>query len=429
MPTPERKTVADTMRSDAEKAYLTMSATALGYTADDIDKLYAHYGPYAAKLFEISKQEPITFKSVLNKGTIGQAYTGMTATDELLKSVQEGNPPLTAEQIGRIFQKTELEVISNINEYKQQQEKRKQIDSTYTAICDGQDKPSTSVESLLAAGVKAEDFQAVFDKNPDLLGQIGGGPTCAKLAKAADKVVTKYRANGQAITGNCKLGVDTIHSRADLPTDSLHTAPSLQAIEYDRMLHSYQGKARGGCNVDEGLLASGDYIIVDVENTAYLKNKNGPENKEMNQLFLTCQPGVTMTVDAVDDRSTAQAKTAGGKYGHTAVKTSKTSRNPWACDFAQNDINFARYGKTAHVCFPKDAEASAEYAKMLIEQTQERTGQCLNVEENRKLYEADKKVAEAKTRTAARQQSATPQTATPRRRTTVQQAARRSNGR
>lgn len=448
MPTPDRKTVADTMRIDAEKASLTMRATALGYTADDIDKLYAHYGPYAAKLFEISKQEPITFKSVLNNGAIGQAYTGMTATDELLKSVQEGNTPLTAEQIGRIFKKTEIEVIGNINEYKQQQERRKQIDSTYTAICDGQNKPSTSVESLLAAGVTAEDFQAVFEQDKTLAFNIGNSPSNNAFVDAA-----KNKNLGSA-RGKCGIGTQAV-------CDSIPGNPTARALHTQTPRYALdEGIAAGGASGYYARLEqSGKYITLKMDNKAFvdttnvsnkynyiMQNRLTEQNKkniqQMKEFTDQLPRGTIITWDNHTTKASngsvsplqVPQKTLGQgiQYGHVTVKITDPHQGTqlYKCDGLQENPHATGwYGKNIHMCYNIDCQVPAEYAKMLIEQAQERTGQCLNVEENRKAYEAGQKAADAKTRTTARQRSTTTQTATPRRRTTVRQVARRSNGR
>ena len=402
---PDRKETVAAMHSDADRAFVEMNARLYGFSPEDITKLYDAYGPYAADLFRTALHTPLNIRSVMNPTLVSPENFSITpATKELLDTANGNKPRLTNEQIARIVNKPGIEIAANIAEYQKQQEARKQIDATYQTISGGQNKPTTSVESLLAAGVTPEDFQAVFEQNQGLLGAIGGGPTCTKLAQAADKVVTKYKRDsktGKMVpdVGNCKTGVDNIHSSANLPTDSIHSEPSLAAMEQDRKEHTYQGGSKGGCNVDEGLLASGDYIVIDVPNTAYLKQYKGPEWKEMNELFLTCQPGVTMSIDAVDDRGTSQAQTAGGKYGHTAVRRSKNSDHKWGCDFAQDDINFSRYGRTAHACYPKDAEVSEEYAKLLIEHAQQRTGQCLNVEENKKAYEAGQRASQSAQRT------------------------------
>ncbi len=378
----DRIQITAEMQADAQRAAIEIQAAVRGYTKEDVSKLYEKYGPYTYTLFNTAVYNPTFYAAQTNDTqTYMQNYSNINPVKDLFEK------DLTAKQISLVVGKPELEVAANINEHQASLAARKQIDDTYKTICKGENKPTTSIDSLLAAGVKPEDFQALLNEKPEFLGNIGGGPTCEALTKSANNVKTEY-VNGKAKTGNCKAGVDTIHINAGLKIDSLHTSVATQAMEQDRIEHSYQKKSKGGGNVDEGLLASGNYIVLNVENKAYLKSKNSPENKEMNKLFLTCRDGVTMSVDSIEDRTIPQANTAGGTYGHTAVR--KSRGNPWGCDFDQEEINFARYGKTAHACFPKDAEVSEAYAKMLIEKAQERTGQCLSVEENTKNYEATK---------------------------------------
>lgn len=255
--------------------------------------------------------------------------------------------------------------------------KAKKVDEAYSQACGGDDKDKISIQDLMKqANVKGEDFQAVCNDCPELLGEIGGGKSCEALAKAADVVKTKY-VDGKAQTGMCKSGVDAIHRKAvsfGLPKDSLHTAASVKAIDDYRKKRPYQGASNGGCNIYAGLESSNDYVTVAVKNEAYCKSKGCTEDKKMNSVLLQCQPGVTVTIDAVEDRNISQAKTAGGKWGHTVVRANKTKTlgRPWACDFEQGDINFSRYGEYAHICFPKDAYVSKDYAKMIIAKAQER---------------------------------------------------------
>ena len=372
-----QKDAAKQMREDAvdTQRVLIEAETRSFYSKEDLDKLYEKYGPYASDLVRIAISNPSKFDD--NSSLYG--YSNLT-TEECLKNILEQD--LSDEKISRIVDKPRGEVRSNIDEYKKRKEEERQIDQTYQEICGGKAKDKVSIDDLLAAGVTEQDIQALYEKDHSLLGAIGGGTTCQRLTASANKKKSTSQ-------GNCKTGVDEIHRRAGLETDSLHTVQAQRAIQLDKIQHPAQGNSGGGCNVDEGLLASGDYVEIKVKNTAYLKTKGGKEDREMNELFNTCQPGITMTVDSVPDRTTKQAQTQGGIYGHTAVK--RSVGEPWACDFRQKSINFARYGEYAHACFPKDAEVPAEYAKLLIKQAQERTGQCLNVKENQENYARNKR--------------------------------------
>ncbi len=373
------------MKEQEQRTYLEtqrimLNASGYPYSKEDFDKLYDKYGPYTPDVINMAVSNP----NGLNHP--GAPFIPLTTKDYLDNLIEKD---VDYGQLSYSLGKPEGEIRNNIAKYHQRKEEEQQVDQTYQEICGGKPKSKVSVNDLLAAGVTQEDIQAVFGNNPEMLSQIGGGPTCRALAASANDVETRYKKNPktgktEAQTGRCKAGVDDIYTNArrkyDLPSDSIHTKEALRAMDQDRRAHPYQKESRGGCNVDEGLLASGDYIEIKVKNTAYLKPGSSRENREMNDLISGVQPGITISVDSIEDRKKKQAGTAGGTYGHTAVKRSKGK--DWSCDFEQGSINFSRYGEYIHVCVPKDAEIPEEYAKLLIAQAQERTGQCLNVKEN-----------------------------------------------
>ena len=236
----------------------------------------------------------------------------------------------------------------------------------YNNISGGQDK--VNIDVLMAeAGVTKEDFQAVCDEHPEIIQNIGGGPTCQKLAGSADKVRNSYGADGKLKTGSCLSGVNNIYNNCKV--DSL---TNKDAYKYKvETLQPYQRGVPGGCCGYEVLEKSGDFISLSVKNSAYGYNSSIRSNEEMNDLFKKVQPGVTVTVDDIRDSSVRGklGNTAGGKYGHIAVKRNNSQ---FACDFVQNKISFSRYGEYAHACFPKDAQISQEYAEMVIAKAQER---------------------------------------------------------
>lgn len=253
----------------------------------------------------------------------------------------------------------------------------KHLPRAYEDKQESQQQKTTITDLIDKNGVKPEDFQAVCDEHPELIYAIGGGNTCSALANAADDVVTRYvRKKGKMVasTGGCLPGTRRIYANAskdyNIP-DSLNNEDSRRAIVESRL--PYQ-KNNGGGNGYVALEASGDYITVSIENTAYGKQKNDPMNHEMNEKVRNIQPGITITIDSIEDVQTRKllGNTAGGIYGHIAVKRNDGN---WGCDFNQHSINFARYGKYARICIPKDAEISEEYAQLLIEQAQKRQEQ------------------------------------------------------
>lgn len=227
------------------------------------------------------------------------------------------------------------------------------------------DSERVSINDLLQnTGVKPEDFQAVCDEHPEIIQNIGGGPTCASLARSSDRVRTVY-SNGKPVTGSCLRGVDNIY--ATCRNDSLSCRNAQIAKQNYR--RSYQTVNGGTCGY-AALEGSGNYISVAVRNEAYgTTNRKSPEYARMNNLFRGVQPGVTVTIDSIEDANVRKrlGDTAGGKYGHIAVKRND---GKFACDFVQGDFNFCRYGEYAHACFPKDATISREYAEMVIARAQ-----------------------------------------------------------
>lgn len=362
---------SDGMTDERKFELLNQLVVEKGLDVEQVNKIANKYGAYAYDL---------CYKAVDAPAELVDYTDGKFRNTRFSISYMAQND-LSQEQLaGMVGYHDATKVGENLATWEKSKQ-QKFIDDTYAQVCGGEAKDKVTITSLMKqAGVKSADFQAVCNEHPELLGEIGGGKTCEALAKAADQVVTRYGPNGKAKVGMCKSGVDAIHANAarryGLPTDSLHSQKSQEAIVQYRRERPYQGKSNGGCNLYAGLENSGDYVTVAVKNTAYLATgaNTTAKNKEMNDLFIRCQPGVTMTIDDVGNRRSSQAQTAGGKWGHTAVRANKTKRQgrPWACDFEQDEFNFARYGEYAHACFPKDACVSEEYAKMIIAKAQER---------------------------------------------------------
>lgn len=223
-----------------------------------------------------------------------------------------------------------------------------------------------SIQELMAEyNVLPDDFQTLCNKDPEIIKAIGGGKSCENLANAADKVRTKYN-RGIAVTGYCLPGVRNIYNKCQ--NDSLSCQPAQTAIVASRL--PYQ-KTNGGGNGYVALEASGNYVVFAIENKAYGKQRRGPEEQAMNDMVQQVQPGITLTVDSIENTQMRikTGNTNGGKYGHIAVKRHDGN---WGCDFNQKSINFTRYGKYTRICVPKDAYVSEEYAQKLIETAKER---------------------------------------------------------
>lgn len=232
----------------------------------------------------------------------------------------------------------------------------------YDAISNGQDR--VTIETLMKrCGVTAEDMQVVANEHPEIISQIGGGSTCQRLADEAS------RRGGRAL-GQCGGGTRRIYEAAGCANDSINSPAARYARDQYRQNYPFKGRDPGADSFYIGLEASGNYVSIDVENRAYRGTKGGHEDCQMNGYLRTVQPGVTVSFDCVFDRGISQAGTAGGKWGHVAVKRND---GKFQCDGTQQSINCARYGPQIHVSFPKNASIPREYALLLIQQQQERT--------------------------------------------------------
>ncbi len=231
-------------------------------------------------------------------------------------------------------------------------------------------------------GVTDEDLQKLYDENPEILKQIGGGPTCEEWAKQADKVETKYDENNKAITGGCLAGVQNIANMASM-------GDTLSVANLEKYRKDYQGNSNGGCATHLALDASGDFMSIKIKNEAYGLGYDG-KNSLMDNIVGQLQPGVIISCDSIEDEKMRDkmGNTLGGRYGHVAVKRNDGCL---ACDFKQTDVNFGRYGEFIYVSYPKDAQMNRYYAKKLVEIASER----------QKEVALKKKMAEEKARQEA----------------------------
>lgn len=277
----------------------------------------------------------------------------------------------------------------------------------YDEISNGQEQ--VTIETLMRqAGVTAEDIQVVANTHPEIISRIGGGRTCERLADEAS------RRGGRAL-GQCGGGTRRIYEAAGCANDSINSPAARYARDQYRRNYPFKGNDPGADSFYIGLEASGNYVSIDIENHAYRKARGGQEDREMNEYLRTVQPGVTVSFDCVFERDISQAGTAGGKWGHVAVKRND---GKFQCDGTQSSINCARYGPQIHVSFPKDASIPREYALLLIQQQQERTS------DPNSQYPAD-----VRRRTAAKSSTAQRGNTTPRRRTSSTSQRRVSNTR
>ncbi|MBR1373288.1 hypothetical protein IJ556_02425 [bacterium] len=382
----------------------------------------------------LTPQEALEYFSQTNHSTEDIAAMVGQETSTVATEIEMYNPENVISNLEQYRHSNETENVFDMEPQQAEQEQEPQqefngpiqIASAYNAICESSgytqaNQKDLSLQNLLDTGmITAEDIQKVCDAHPEIISQIGGGPTLSKLAKSADQV-TSLKSEGK-----CHTGVFSIYARAG--NDSISNAAARKATQSYRK--PYQGTFNGGCSAAAALDASGKCISLTVKNAAYNGNFNSSANQTMNALFYSVQPGVTFCIDSIEDDKVRKAKgdTAGGKYGHDCVMRSD---GKYASDFIQKTINFSRYGAYAHASYPTDARVPEEYVKLILEQAQMRTGEYINAEniEKHKQLTAEKqkantsmtKLAAATEKRAQRANLRTPQSrkATPRKKTAV----------
>lgn len=216
-----------------------------------------------------------------------------------------------------------------------------------------------TIQSLLSAGVTAQDFQAVNDQTLDdqgngLMFSICGG-SMTKLAQAARTVTGSPQ-------GGCYSGVKAIYRKAGL----------------DAWLKNSGGSGYM-CYMD--LERSGHCISISFPNSSYENcNQSGIMQTRYFEHFLE---GTTLSMDNIKDCEIRQKVIAIGKkkgksyapgatHGHATVITNdpndpKYSPGRAACDGVQKKIYVNHYGPYVHATFPKDAYVPEEYAMLLLE--------------------------------------------------------------
>ena len=268
--------------------------------------------------------------------------------------------------------------------------------NTYVRICYGKPKDYITIEELLAAGVTAEDIQALADKEPTLAYNIKDGPTMSKIAEAAF-TFAKNNPGAKAL-GNCGTGLR--NNVASKVGGIYQSALASQAT------YLPSGIGSGGCTYWRRLEQSGQFITITRPNTAYVPEdkltsadkRNLEQIKIMNNYTDLLPAGVTICWDNQivngKPRSTnlpgAKNNHAGGlQDGHTGAKASPPGTpSIHVNDGIQHNPHYAGwYGKYMHISYPIDALVSAEWAEKLIQQAQERTHQCLDVASNQKAYQ------------------------------------------
>lgn len=295
-------------------------------------------------------------------------------------------------------------------------DKRVDANETYKLIAG--DVASVSIEQLLRAGVTQEDFQIVFEKDNELAFNIGESPSNNRIIEKS-----KYKNNGRAM-GKCGTGTKAV-------IDSIPGNPTAKALRLSTPKSATEEgmAAGGGSGYYARLESSGQYVVLDMPNKAYvdtteipdnqkykyiLNNRRTEDNKnnieEMLEFTNQLPKGVILTWDnhvvnlygkkkPLDVKSGATGQ--GIEFGHVCMKTTspKDDKQEYKCDGKQtNPHHVGWYGENIHMCYNIDCQVPKEYAKMIIAQAQERLGYELDAEiikQNQATY--DKKYKKSKT--------------------------------
>lgn len=431
IPVPEKQEIKFVMQEDSSAAWDESAILVSGCSKEDIEKIHDQYGPYASTLIKTAVLAPNKFNTgilnVLPPVSNNLSPWNILNIDPIKNSSEAirdliADKPLDYETIGKVLNKTPVEIEQGITEYKEEQARLAQINDTYKTVCNGEEAKSTSIESLLAAGVTMEDFQAVFEKDETLAFNMGNSASTNAIVNAAKNIN-----NGRA-TGYCGAGTQEV-------TDSIRGNPTSRALHSNTPQYALdQGiPSDGASGYYARLEQSGNYIVLTKPNEAcvdttnvrndkkrdyIINNRNSAANKAAIERMCDFTDQLPRgTIITWDNHTSTDSKgnitpIEGGNgitYGHVAYKITNPDDKDQAykCDGVQKNPHTAGwYGKNIHMCYNIDSEVPAEYAKKLIEQAQERTGQCLDVEENRKNYEAshaiaqNKKIAEQKAQAA-----------------------------
>ncbi len=471
-----RADVKESMQSqnyDRQKAWVQIATTGF-YTKEDIDRLYEKYGPYVPDLIRTAQSTPSKFgdpnsyynaisskecldnllKKDFTPKQIGDIlgkpegeirdnitrYKQSQATSRTPQSTSTTTRSQTksamrtqsqqAQQTQRTQQsqtqtpKQESRSATKTSLRQQSQQASKTTDTpaamaekTYQQICNAQDDSSVSIETLLAAGVTPEDFQAVFEKDQTLAFNMGNSPLNNAIVDAAKNQGIGEDNKGGG--GNCGLGVkaacDTVPNNPI--SRALYQSTPQSAID--------QGiPSSGASGYYARLEASGECIVLTTPNKAYVDISGQRGNNQALSTYikttLTYSPyrsaqqemkdftdqlprGTIITWDnhVVTDKNGKKKPLEVGhgmQYGHVCIKA--TDPGPmtiqkYKCDITQyNPHATGWYGENIHMCYNIDCQVPKEYALQLIEQAQERTGQCLDVEANKRVYEESKRAKE-----------------------------------
>ena len=412
MPNKKSK-VAERMQQDSKRASLEANASLLGFSKEDVAKLYDKYGPYAPDLIYKAASNPIELHGLIKARSL--ASSPFTDTKTVIKELLEVN--LNDTELGIVLGKPSGEVTATLKEYRDMQA----ATQTYQTICGGTAKSSVSVETLLAAGVKPEDFQAAFEQDETLAFNIGKSPSNNAIVNAA-----AHTNNGKA-TGNCGVGTKQVCDT--IPGNSTSRALKTTTPAYALA----EGiPADGASGYYARLEQSGNYVVLTKPNEACVDTTNIPNAKKRDHIiknrhskknmeaidrmcdFTDQLPrGTIITWDNHTIVENEKVKPLGGgngiTYGHVCIKTEDPSAKgkKYKCDGQQQNPHYAGwYGKNIRMCYNIDSQIPAEYAELLIAQAQARTGQCLNVEENKKAYYAGTKTTLKAQNKAATQKKA-----------------------
>lgn len=233
------------------------------------------------------------------------------------------------------------------------------------AVMNINDGAITIDDLLKKAGVKAQDFQTLINKEvtldnkAKLIKAITPGRRNKTLASAADR--TTGSCAGDCLSGVQRMLVPNIYTDATSP---------LSAVNPQWKKYTKRGEKNEASDARFMLDSSGDFITLAVNNEAYMQPGNSQGNKNMKKFNRSLPAGTIAITERNSDKSKG-LNNKGSKAGHIWVKDNKGRS---CSDGVQPDgpADFNRYGKHMFVCLSRDCKIPKEMALKLIEIAQTR---------------------------------------------------------
>ena len=238
-------------------------------------------------------------------------------------------------------------------------------------------------DDLQQAGidVSTADIQAVIDKQKSLEGKakviqsIAPGKRAQDLSDYMTKN-TRGRPQGDCLTGVQTGMVNVYGSDEASPINGMNE-------EWKEYKHA---KSNSACDAHHLLDNSGDWVTIDVKNSAY---HDASKNGEMQAFNSQLRSGTVASTDnlAIEGSRGYENGTRSAIHGHIWVK-GKNGENLSDGVQSESGIDFSRYGKEMHVSISTDSRIPDDLAKEFIAMSEQRRSQYSMLQEN--VYKAKK---------------------------------------